>query len=94
MQRGGGGGGGGVVRGGAPMIGPNREGRVLRKTSRRCNAGVEGGALVPTGELVCTQSTGRCLHRDEGVHETAGEEEGEEMGGCDGAWWGDAFAAE
>ena len=24
------------------------------------SAGVGGGALVPTGELVCTWSTGRC----------------------------------
>lgn len=41
------------------------------------SAGVEGGALVPTGEVVFTWSTGRCWRKGEGVSDTAGETGGE-----------------
>ncbi len=41
------------------------------------SAGVGGGALVPTGELVCTCSTGRCWRGEEVVSDTAGETGGE-----------------
>lgn len=47
------------------------------------NAGVEGGALVPTGELVCTWSTGRCWRGEEGELDAAGETGGE-MGNAEG----------
>ncbi len=58
------------------------------------SAGVEGGALVPTGEFVCTWSTGRCWRGKEVVPDTAGETGGE-MGKAGGTGTsGDAvFAA-
>ncbi len=46
------------------------------------SAGVGGGALVPTGELVCTWSTGR-WRREEGEPDAAGETGGE-MGNAGG----------
>jgi hypothetical protein len=41
------------------------------------SAGVDGGALVPTGELVCTRSTGRCWRGEEGEPDATGERGGE-----------------
>ena len=56
-------------------------------------AGVGGGALVPTGELVCTWSTGRCWRGEEGEPDAG--ETGGEMGNTGGTGTsGDAvFAA-
>jgi hypothetical protein len=47
------------------------------------SAGVGGGALVPTGELVCTWRTGRCWRGEEGEPDAAGETGGE-MGNAGG----------
>jgi hypothetical protein len=47
------------------------------------SAGVGGGALVPTGELVRTWSTGRCWRGEEGEPDAAGETGGE-MGNAGG----------
>jgi len=56
------------------------------------SAGVGGGALVPTGEVVCTWSTGRCWRgEEEGVPDTAGEMGGE-MGKAGGTSPGGAAA--
>jgi hypothetical protein len=50
------------------------------------SAGVEGGALVPTGELVCTWSTGRCWRKEADLPDAAGERGGEmgKAGGTSG----------
>ena len=48
------------------------------------SAGVGGGALVPTGELVCTWRTGRCWRGEVGEPEGAGETGGE-MGNAGGS---------
>jgi hypothetical protein len=51
------------------------------------SAGVGGGALVPTGEFVCTWSTGRCWRGEEGEPDAAGETGGE-MGNAGGSGTG------
>jgi len=56
------------------------------------SAGVGGGALVPTGELVCTWSTGRCWRGEEGEPEAAGEIGGE-MGNAGGSGSGSSWDA-
>jgi len=56
------------------------------------SAGVGGGALVPTGELVWTWRTGRCWRREEDVSDTAGETGGE-MGKTSGTSGDAALAA-
>jgi hypothetical protein len=52
------------------------------------SAGVGGGALVPTGELVCTWRTGRCCWRGEDGEPDANGERGGEMGNAGGTGTG------
>lgn len=62
------------------------------------SAGVGGGALVPTGEFVCTWRTGRCWRGElgeEDVSDTPGDvgETGGEMGKASGTSGNAFFAA-